>query len=820
MRLERSGFPLKSGLNMPEQKRYRWTEQNFYVCLSCDLLAAFTGADEVTDWNRIMLDSLLVQPAVIALKYRGWRNMLQRKGRASCINVVVMLLWLSGHAFAQGLTEPVTVSRVGPEAGRVSSIVIDPQDSKKVYAASDTGVFKSTDGGTTWSYSGLMGSSVSSIAIVPQSPTTVYASAPGNIFKSLDAGATWNQVPGTPRNLILDAIDPQGILFGRIRPSGGLFKSSDGGTTWQQAGVGIPMATVLGLLGPLAIDPRNANTLYIAGHPINVDFPFVTLFKSTNGGATWSQIAPGISISAALGLTIDPSNTSTLYMTTETGFIKSTDGGRSWNSINNGLTECFCTRGPLVIDPQNTATLYAMRFDGIIFKSTNGGRSWAIISGNFPANSLTVDPRDSNTLYAANAFGAFKSTDGGVSWNGINSDLRSTPILSAVIDPQSPDTLYAATRFYGVSKSIDRGKTWVASSSGIKLQSTTETLAIDPQTPNILYAGTEGNECEYPGGVFKSVDAGVSWADTGLVSCLHALAIDPQIPSTIYAETDDNGVVKSIDGGGSWNPINAGLPARSVTALAIDPQNPQILYAAAGALFKSTDGGMSWNSTGLSVDRSFISGVTIDAQNPGTVYAVITPFANNGGSIWKSVDGGTSWQDLSSALPSVPHTIALDPKNSATIYAGTDLGVITSANGGESWMLLTSATGSTQLLIPAPDSTLYAGGPGGLFAISLPPTVTAVTLDVSIVRAGGSYTATVMGSNLNNNTYIDVQVRAPGSAEDIVVLNWQMGTSESHSVPAGVLPGAWIIDGVRPHQDPENHAGTFAQVSAVITVSP
>jgi photosystem II stability/assembly factor-like uncharacterized protein len=724
---------------------------------------------------------------------------------------VVALSCLSSNLLAQGLTEPVTVSRVGPEGGSVNSIVVDPSDSNTVYAAFDAGVFKSADGGTTWSYSGLMGSAVSTIAIVPQSPATVYAAVPGNIFKSLDAGATWNQLPGTPPNLILDAIDPQGTLFGRIRPPGGLSKSSDGGNTWQTASVGLPNAT---FLGPPVIDPRNSNTMYITGvaNLNTLSTSVITVFKSTNGGASWSQIATGLP--DFIGLTIDPVNTTTLYEATRTGFLKSTDGGRVWNPINSGLTECFCTFRPLVIDPQNTATLYGIRFDGIIFKSTNGGGHWSLLNDHVPVNYLTVDPRNSNTLYAATFWGAFKSTDGGVSWNGINSDLRATPIVSAVIDPQSPETLYAASpHFTGVLNSNNKGKNWGLSSSAIAHPPISiVTLAIDPQTPSILYAGTMGYDCEELGGVFKSVDAGLTWADTGLVSCPVDLVIDPQNPSTIYAATEDKGVMKSIDGGGSWNP---GLKA-SVSALAINPQNPQILYAAAGALFKSTDAGMNWNPTGLNAG---ISQVTIDAQKPDTVYAVRPPPATNGG-IWKSIDGGDSWQDLSSALPAIPYTIALDLKNSATIYAPTDFGVIKSADGGESWTALTSATGSTQFLISAPDSTFYTGGRGGLFSISPALTVTAVTFDASTVSIGSSYTTTVVGANLNNNTYFDVQVRAPGGAEDIVVLNWQVGTSESHSVPAGILPGTWTIDGVRAHQDPENHAGSFAQVSAAITVSP
>jgi photosystem II stability/assembly factor-like uncharacterized protein len=753
-------------------------------------------------------------------KHRAKRS-AERKlaGLQLSFYVVAILSCLSSNLLAQ-MTAPVTVAGVGPEGGIVYSIVVDPSDSNTLYSVSETGVFKSTDRGATWSYSGLAGTYVTTIAIVPQSPATVYSAARGNIFKSLDAGANWSWILGTPPNLNLDAVDPQGTLFGRIQPIGGLFKSSDGGTTWQQAGVGILSA----MLGPVAIDPRSANTLYIAGHPINVDFPGVTLFKSTNGGTSWSPIASGISLSAGLGVTVDPINTSTLYMTTEMGFIKSTDAGRSWKAINNGLPECFCTFRPVVIDPQRSDTLYAIRFDGAIFKSTNGGQNWALNS-RFAADSLTVDPRDSNTLYAP-AFGspsfgvgAFKSTDGGVSWSGINTDLRATPIVSAVIDPRNPETLYAGTPRRGFLKSIDKGKTWAAINSGIKQQDElpdVEPLAIDPQTPSTLYGGIGGYQCD-PGGVFKSVDGGLNWADSGLVTCINALIIDPQIPSTIYALDAYGGAFKSVDGGRSWNPINAGLPKGSVTDLAIDRQNSQTLYAAVGkAVYKSTDGGAIWNySTDL---NGAIAKVATDGQHPGTVYVIITPSA--GGGIWKSVDGGTSWQDLSSALPATPYTIALDPKNSATIYAATDYGVITSADGGKSWTLLTAAIGTgIQRLIPGTDSTLYASGPAGLFAISS-ATVSAVTFDIGLVHNGGSYTATVVGSNLNDNTYFDVLVRAPGSTVEFVALNWQMGTSESHSVPVGMMSGTWTIDGVRAHQDPENHSGSFAQVSATITVSP
>ena len=101
--------------------------------------------------------------------------------------VVTMLLCLCTNALAGEISEAVTISRVGPEGGRVQSIVVDPSDSNTLYAVpdsvSDIGVFKSTDRGTTWSYSGLISTYVSIIAIGTQSPATVYAAARGNIFK-------------------------------------------------------------------------------------------------------------------------------------------------------------------------------------------------------------------------------------------------------------------------------------------------------------------------------------------------------------------------------------------------------------------------------------------------------------------------------------------------------------------------------------------------------------------------------------------------------------------------------------------------------------
>src|SRR5215468_6149857 len=102
----------------------------------------------------------------------------------------------------------------------------------------------------------------------------------------------------------------------------------------------------------------------------------------------------------------------------------------------------------------------------------------------------------------------------------------------------------------------------------------------------------------------------------------------------------------------------------------------------------------------------------------------------------------------------------------------------------------------------------------GKIAVTPPLIVTGITFDMTTVKVGTSYNATIAGSNLTSQTYFDVRVRAPGSAADTVVLNWQTGTSASHNIPAGIPTGVWTINGLRAHQDPADSTGSFVPVSA------
>jgi photosystem II stability/assembly factor-like uncharacterized protein len=765
--------------------------------------------------------------------------------------VVAIMLCLCTRAIAGGTTETISTFNIGPEGGGFISLVADSQNSGTLYAGtSSAGVFKTVDGGASWHFAGLAGRSVDALAI-DQNASTLYALSHKvvgsvidlKIFKSRDGGEIWTPaslgLPSECHQSAALAVDPQhsGSLY--VSACGSVFKSTDAGETWSPASNGLQ-----GDLEPrLAIAPQDSNIIYAV--TIQCDQSGKRpppacdsrIFRSVDGAENWSEatLSPLVGDLSGL-LVVDPQDNDTLYLHVTwnsgmNGVTKSVDGGRTWSTPTAySPYRLYGSVYALVIDPRHPNTIYVSSFLGV-FKSTDGGQSWTAIYPYF-LGLIVVDPQTPGTIFGTGSNGIIKSTDEGANWTVLPSGLRDLWITAAVIDPQSPDTLYAGTYIGddgtgGLFKSTDKGRTWVPASAGLKFDfyggNKVVTLAIDPQTSSNLYAGVNGDEgC---GGLFKSVDGGMTWSGIGKAySCPTALVIDSQNPSTVYAATwDGDGVIKSIDGGTTWAPV--GFGKSGVTALALDPQNSQTLYAGVLAfaigtstLFKSTDGGSTWNSTTLSVPRGTISEVTIDLQNPSTVYVVAA--VNGGpGSVWKSVDGGASWVDLSSGLPYGASAVVVDPKNSATIYASTSLGLMMSTDGGGTWVPLASDIIAAQFLLldPKSDDTLYAGGPS-LFEIAR-SSVTALTFDAAVVKVGASFTSIFVGSNLSE-MYFDVQVRPPGSAADIVALNWQAGTTESHSVQAGISIGTWTVDGVRAHQDPEDHTGAFVPVSATITVSP
>jgi photosystem II stability/assembly factor-like uncharacterized protein len=189
---------------------------------------------------------------------------------------------------------------------------------------------------------------------------------------------------------------------------------------------------------------------------------------------------------------------------------------------------------------------------------------------------LAINPTTPTTLYAGTHHGGvFESTNGGSSWNAVNTGLTDTSVLALAINPTTPTTLYAGTNSGGVFQSTNGGSSWSAVNTGLASLHV-QALAINPTTPTTLYAGTY-----FSGGVFQSTNGGSSWSavNSGLTNLwVTALAINPTTPTTLYAGTL-GGVFESTNGGSSWNAVNTGLASLRVQALAINPTTPTTLYA-------------------------------------------------------------------------------------------------------------------------------------------------------------------------------------------------------------------------------------------------
>jgi photosystem II stability/assembly factor-like uncharacterized protein len=284
----------------------------------------------------------------------------------------------------------------------------------------------------------------------------------------------------------------------------------------------------------------------------------------------------------------------------------------------------------------------------------------------------------------------------------------------AAIDPQHPEILYATSIDAGIFKSSNSGRSWrpldLPPGSG-----RVDALALDPSDPDTVYAGTSV-------GVFKSGDGGDSWrlafsgldpgSDTNwrrmLEGWIYTLAVNPHDPRTVYAGTFGE-LYKSTNGGSNWHVISLPTDKRFAGSIALDPTTPATIYATALApnwkqsqLLKSADGGATWQVVGPEGKR--VVTVALDPHNAETVYAG----TDDPGGLFKSSDGAASWRATGYEGRHLG-SVVVDPHDSETLYVGTwDAGLFKSTDGGASWDAL--GVGNYGLAIdPVNPSTLYAG---------------------------------------------------------------------------------------------------------------
>ena len=515
----------------------------------------------------------------------------------------------------------------------VTSVTVDPTDADIAFITASLTVYRTDDGGESWTEivgpHGIMG--VDHIVFARSDPDVAYAASHGQLLRSENAGLSWSIV-SLPQVHVLDLAvhpsDSKRLLIGTM--GDGAWRSTDGGKSWVNASAGMIQDSSTGMYPSVAdveYDPGNPNRVFAAADRRGV------VYRSADAGVSWASKPIGIPY-APLVVAIAPVDGSRVLLGThDGGLVRSTDGGSAWAAVNRGLIGSQVTA--LVVQPGTTTTVVAATGGQGIFRTTDAGARW-VHSGlaTRRITSLAGTPSRPGLLYAGGDDGLWRSTDGGRTWSRVKSFSRSG-VVAVAVAPSDPRRVYVV-QFESAWRSSDSGATWAR----MNLRENFGSVAVHPRNPAVVLIGTRA-------GVFRSNDSGATWRQgTGFVlhRDIHEIAIDPTRPSWMYAAAEFDGVMRSRDGGATWRFMREGLGSLRVRAVAIDPSAPDTIYAgtlgigAPGGVYRSMNRGASWAriSSGLTTTTTWTESLAV-SLNGSRLYAGTTAGAEGGGGAFSLV---------------------------------------------------------------------------------------------------------------------------------------------------------------------------------------
>ena len=629
------------------------------------------------------------------------------------------------------MSSPKTVHRspssiawtsVGPTniAGRARSIAIDTVNHILYSGSVSGGIWRSTDGGNSWTP--LTDSTASNLvigclALSQSNPSVLYAGTGEGYFN-------------------VDALRGVGIL-----------KSTNGGLTWSVLNNFVSASSPVVYVNKILIDPGNSSILYAAVSSVDVG-----IWKSTDSGASWAKLSAGGSVNSGTlkfctDLIMDPTNSSILYgafgLFNSNGIWKTTNAGASWSKLTNGFpaTTTKYTRISIAIAPTNPQVLYACLADSnyytqSILKSTDAGASWVAVSVPFDTeplvnnthlggqgwynNVIAVDPTNQNVVLTG-GINMFRSTDGGTQWSRISDgDAGGMHVdqHAIVYDPSNLSTVYVGNDG-GIFKSTNAGLNFAAVNTGL----TTVQFysgAVHPSS-EIYYGGTQDNGTLESGTLPSwtevfSGDGGVTF-------------VDPTNPSNVFTEYVYLAIQKSTNGGASFARSIAGIPTSGsnqgdgtsdrcafIAPFAMDPSNSQNLVAGTYRVFRSTSGGASWSAISSDItgdgpgavrsSGSVITALSVARTSSATMYAGTSGFDTLSSRVVVTTNTGSSWTNVTkSPLPNrVVRAIAINPSNgSDAVVAFSGYGANTPATPGHIFRTTNRGTSWTDISGNLPD---------------------------------------------------------------------------------------------------------------------
>ena len=695
------------------------------------------------------------------------------------------------------------------------AIAIDPRNNDVVYAEpAEGGVWKTTDGGTTWTpiTDDQPSLAIGSIALDPSNPDNVFigtgegddaidAYEGAGILKSTDAGATWRNIPGpfVQQSINGLAVDPTNGRTVLAASNTGVYRSDDGGETWSLVRTGKATSVFF--------DPAQPGVAWAAvGHEAGSASNGV--YRSTDSGFSWT-LTPGtgintIPIGTAAGRTqivIAPAQPNTVYAVIANkvsggyslnGVYVTNDAGTTWLNLN---APDFCSGQcwyDMAIQPHPTdPNLIIAGGSTHLIRSLDGGVSWQSqqlgVSG-YPHvdHHAIAFTKDGTRLYDANDGGMW-STDAfrglPIIWNNLNATLGITQYYPGLaMHPTSPLISIGGAQDNGVHLYLGQ-LTWPALLGGDGGWS-----AIDPSLPDTAYmslaiASVRGQqqtinlyreqELTSFGGVL-SVVHGIDLTDRHY--WIPPFVMDPAVPQRMYYGTYR--LYQSLDGGGQWHAISPDLTnpplavsatsyRYTISAIAVSPADPNTIYTGSigsgnSAVFQTSDGGKTWNDRTAGLPFRSVTHVTADPIDPATAYVTFSGYAVPGepqsGHVYLTHDGGNSWTDISTTLPNIPaNDLVIDSDVPGTLYVATDAGVMVTTDGGSTWNPMGTGlprVAVLSLVMQRATRTLRAATHGrSMWDYTLPIVVSSQPVISSLSPAAENvgdpaFTLTIKGSNL------------------------------------------------------------------------
>ncbi len=602
----------------------------------------------------------------------------------------------------------------------VGAIRIDPSDPDTVWVGTGEtwvrnsvsvgdGVYRTRDGGATWQHLGLEATErIAKIEVDPDDGDTAYVCATGHL---------WN-----------------------ANPERGVYKTTDGGESWDLI---LSVDENTGC-ADLDMDPQEPRILYAAmwefrrsPHFFTSGGPGSGLYRSTDGGATWKKLGDGLPDGelGRIAVAIAPSRPSVVYATVEaerTALYRSEDLGESWvetdDSMNVQIRPFYFSE--LVVDPSDHRRVYKPGLTLTV--STDGGESFSGLLGagfSFGAvhpdhHALWINPRDPHHLVLGTDGGAYVSYDRAQQWRHVRS-LPVSQFYHVSHDNQWPYNVYGGLQDNGTWKGPSRspggisGGDWQVVGDGDGFWA-----FADPEDPHILYVEYQGgnlSRVHLATGESKSIRPYAAEDEEKLrFNWNTPIHLSPSRPGVLYYGSQY--LHRSSDRGDSWQTISPDLttddPAKqrqeesgglsidnstaenhcTIYAISESPLDPQVVWVGSddGLLHVTRDGGGSWTEVAGTVpglpSGTWVSSLRASPFDEGTVFASFDGHRTGDMAtyLYRSSDFGATWQKLGGeGVEGYAHVLAQDPVNPELLYAGTELGLFISLDGGGQWARFT-----------------------------------------------------------------------------------------------------------------------------------